>query len=229
MALIKWSGMVSEIKGKLNGSIFSNPTYGAQMRNRKSCKGKNSAVWGASKSILSVVASEWKSLTNVQRQSFVDQAPHYPYVNKFGDSVEPSGYQLYCTLNLNLRKIGVGQLTTAIAKRTEVDISPFVFQVSAGGALELTYTSPSSALVQLLVYCSPPVSPGVYYPPRKMAFIKQINGSSSSPQDIDSAVEEKYGAVSDGQKYFLRVEIIDILSGQRYGDYFQSLLVSGHA
>lgn len=229
MALVKWSAMVGEVKGKLNGTIFSNPTYGAQMRNRKSKKGHHSSVWGSQKSKLSVVASEWKDLTPTQQQSFVNNVANYPYINKFGDSVIPSAYQLYCTLNLNIRAIGGSQLATCVAPNSEANFGTVEMQVGATSELEMTYTNPSDGNVQALYYVSPPQSKGVFYQPAKMRFAAKNRGNNAPPFAIDSAIEALYGPVVDDQKYFWRMEVVDITTGQRYGSYNGSYVVSGHS
>jgi len=229
MALVKWSAMVSEVKGKLNGTIFSNPTYGAQMRNRRSCKGHPSNVWGAQQSLLGVVASEWKDLTPTQQQSFLDKVAEYPYINKFGDSVTPSAYQLYCTLNLNRRAVGAGQLTTCLSPNSEANFGAVAMQVGATGELEMTFTNPANANIYAIYYVSPPQSKGVFYQPAKMRYTASNLGNQASPFAIDSSIEALYGPVVDDQKYFWRMEVVDTVTGQRYGSYNGSYIVSGHS
>ena len=229
MALIKWSGLISEFKGKLNGSIFSNPTYGAQVRNRKSCKGKESTIWGIRKSILGQIASQWKGLTVLEQGTFISRTALYPYVNKFGDSVAPSGYQLYCTLNLNRNLIGQAELTTCLDPAVEISFGTFDLIVGAIGELEFNYTSPSNADVIACFYVTAPQQRSIYSIPPAMAFIAIQSGSSASPFNIDGPLADKYGAVVDDQKYFWRVEIIDSTTGQRYGQQNGSMIVSGHA
>ena len=228
MALIKWSGMISEVKGKLNGTIFSNPKYGAQMRNRKGLKGQESSVWGTRKSKLSHIASQWKALDDTQRNSFALQVANYPYVNKFGDTVTPSAYQLFCTLNLNLLTISSTQISTCLPPNPEYDYSPVELSVNVGGTLEFTYTSPGDNTVYAVYYISPPVSQGVYYVPRKMRLLTFVRGDIASPYNVDSLIEALYGPIQNGQKYFWRMQVIDKNTGQRYGSYNGSLVVSGH-
>jgi len=223
MALIKWSGLISEFKGKLNGSIFSNPTYGAQVRNRKSCKGRDSTKWGAQKTTLSFIASSWKSLTSAERDSFISKAVEYPYTNKFGDIVTPSGYQLYCTLNLNLLAANFTPIQTALSPVSELGYAGLTLGQAVSSALQWEFTYPNNADVSLLCYVSPPVSQGVYYVPRTMKLIQVISGSLAGPVAAEDEYEAIFGVPAYGTKLFWRCEIVDKGTGQRYGSYNGSL------
>ena len=203
--------------------------YGGQMRNRVACKGRQSTVWAKQKNLLGQIASSWKTLTLVKQATWQAQVSNYPYVNKFGDSVQPSAYQLYCTLNLNLRLAGAPLRTTAIAPLPEINLAPVVLQINGSGLLEITYTAPGSVFYQIMVYCSPPQGRGITAIPNQMAFIQQISGGLLSPQEVDEEIAVKYGPVTDGQKYFMRLEIINIGTGSRYGNYPLEIIVSGHA
>lgn len=99
MARIKFSGVVSEVKGKLNGTVFSRNRGGAYMRNNKSGQTTNSAKSSQVKNKFGSLASRWRSLTVDQQNEWNAAGINYPTVNKFGDTRTPSGYELFMRLN----------------------------------------------------------------------------------------------------------------------------------
>ena len=106
MARIKFSGVVSEVKGKLNGTVFSRNRGGAYMRNNKSGQTTNSAKSSQVKNKFGSLASRWRSLTVDQQNEWNAAGINYPTVNKFGDTRTPSGYELFMRLNGTLELMG---------------------------------------------------------------------------------------------------------------------------
>jgi hypothetical protein len=99
MPKIKLSALVSDMKGKANGSVFSKNSGGVYFRNNPSGGGRKSAKWDKQKGSFSEISRYWRQLTELQQQSWIDIAPQYPTTNAFGDTRIPSGYELFCRLN----------------------------------------------------------------------------------------------------------------------------------
>lgn len=99
MPQIKFGTVVTDMKGKANGSVFSSNRQGAYMRTNKSGGGKKSQSWENSKSRLAFLSTQWKALTLEQREQWNAIAPNYPALNKFNEPYIPSGYQVFMRLN----------------------------------------------------------------------------------------------------------------------------------
>lgn len=224
MALIKWSGLISEFKGKLNGSVFSQTTYGAMIRNRKSFKGHATTAWNLVKNRLAVNASTWRDLSAANKLTFANEAPNYPYMNKFGVPTTPSAFQLYVTLNNNINFANDGSISTAISPRAEESLGAFSINEHPVNGFNVLYTEPGVATVTIALFCSPPQSKGVTVQPSRMAFINKELGTLAPPIDIDAFIEAKYGAIQIGQQYFFTATVIDTVSGQKYGSYSDSII-----
>lgn len=102
MPQIKFSGLVTAMKGKAGGSIFSQNKQGAYFRNNRWGGGRKSARWDAAKQKLTQLSNSWRALSSEQRQAWQDAAANFPFTNKFGDEYIGSGYQVYMSLNGNL-------------------------------------------------------------------------------------------------------------------------------
>ena len=99
MPSIKYSALVSDMKGKSNGSVFSSNKQGAYFRNNRTGGGRKTAVWGKQKANFSFLSTQWKGLNFEQQQAWTNAAPMYPSLNKFKIEYIPSGFQLYMRLN----------------------------------------------------------------------------------------------------------------------------------
>lgn len=115
MPKVKFSALVSDMKGKSQGSVFSTNSGGAYFRNNPSGGGRKSATWQAQKNSFSVLASQWKSLTLAQQIEWNDMGPSYPTTNAFGDQRIPSGYELFMRLNGTLSALNLPTLVTPVA------------------------------------------------------------------------------------------------------------------
>lgn len=102
MPQIKFSGLVTAMKGKAGGSIFSQNKQGAYFRNNRWGGGRKSQRWDAAKVKLAALSNSWRLLTSEQREAWQAAGADYPMLNKFKDEYIPSGYQLYMSLNGNL-------------------------------------------------------------------------------------------------------------------------------
>lgn len=129
MARIKFSGLVSEMKGKLNGSVMSSNRGGAYIRNNKAGQKNLSAKSTQIKNKFGSLASQWRNLSVEQQDQWALMAPNYPTTNKFGDVRIPSGYELFMRLNgtLQLQNLPLQTLPSA-----PVSLNPL-------GAVSYTY------------------------------------------------------------------------------------------
>jgi len=123
MPQIKFSSLVTDMKGKANGSVFSSNRQGAYMRTNKSGGGKKSLSWENSKSRLAFLSTQWKALTLEQREQWNTIAPSYPALNKFNEPYNPSGYQVFMRLNGTLFAQGLPLLSVPNPPRSTPEIN----------------------------------------------------------------------------------------------------------
>jgi len=117
MPQIKFSALVTDIKGKANGSVFSSNKQGSYFRNNKWGGGRKTARWQNAKVNLAFLSNAWKNLTNEEREAWNAAAPDNPFLNKFKVEYIPSGYQLFMSWNGNLRGANFPILNTPGSKR----------------------------------------------------------------------------------------------------------------
>lgn len=118
MPQIKYSGLVTDIKGKAGGSVFASNKQGSYFRNNKWGGGRKSTRWNNAKNRLSQLSSQWKALNAEQQAAWNAMTVNYPFYNKFKVEYTPSGYQLFMSLNGNLLAAGFPLLTIPVAPRS---------------------------------------------------------------------------------------------------------------
>lgn len=121
MPKIRLSALAVDMKGKAGGSVFSRNAGGVYFRNNKTGGGKKSAAWDKQKANLSAISRSWKSLTPEQQDEWSAAAAEYPARTVWGDSRQPSGYELYSRLNGVLKAARLPVLTSPLSPRSLLD------------------------------------------------------------------------------------------------------------
>lgn len=122
MPKIRLSALAVDMKGKAGGSVFSRNAGGVYFRNNITGGGKKSATWDKQKANLAAVSRAWKSLSIEEQDAWARAAADYPAKTVWGDTRQPSGYELYSRLNGVLQGAGLSVLTTPTAPRSIVDM-----------------------------------------------------------------------------------------------------------
>ena len=106
MPKVKLSALVSDIKGKSNGSVFASNNGGLYFRNNPSGGGTKSVKWANQKSKFGTLSQQWKSLTDEQRDAWIAATNNFPTLNAFGEPRYPTGYELFMKANGTLEAMG---------------------------------------------------------------------------------------------------------------------------
>lgn len=110
MPKVKLSALVSDIKGKSNGSVFASNNGGLYFRNNPSGGGTKSVKWATQKSKFGTLSSQWKALSDDQRDAWIGATNNFPTLNAFGEPRYPTGYELFMKANGTLGAMGIDQL-----------------------------------------------------------------------------------------------------------------------
>lgn len=106
MPKIKLSSLVSDIKGKANGSVFARNKGGLYYRNNPSGGGRKTEKWAKAKATFSAMAGKWRDLDQEQQTAWNNAVANYNAKDAFGDDRIPSGYELFIRLNQPLFNLG---------------------------------------------------------------------------------------------------------------------------
>lgn len=158
MALVKLSAMVSEMKGKLNGSVLQGSPFGQMIRNNKYSKSGTQTVWDMNKAQLATLASQFRDLSSAQLATWQTQTANYPFIDKFGDSYTPSAFQLYMALNLRLLDNGLSKITSAVAPVSITDLTSVSVGWDGTSGLYMYFDTYPDTDVYLIAYATGNIS-----------------------------------------------------------------------
>lgn len=210
MAKIKMSGIgVVDIRGKLNGSVFSKNRGGAYVRTKVSPSNPQSTFQMSVRGIFAAISSAWSALTEAQRLSWNGFVASYGRTDVFGDIRNPSGKNLFQRLNQNLVLTGQPQISTCVAP-SEV---PFLGLTSvdgdvSGSTLSFSYSGDVNGN-RILVFATPAMSQGTKFVKNQLRVITSSIGGDGLTEDVYAEYVAKFGIPTAGANIVFGCKVIN--------------------
>ncbi len=135
MARIKFSGLVTEIRGSAGGTTFQSNAYGWTAKNKANMIRPNSTYQEECKAAFMRAASSWATLTDVQRQSVNSWATSNPQYAKNNPESILSGFAVwvrYWATRLNFNKTWPIAYFAPAASPPAIDTVTFTCTLIAG-------------------------------------------------------------------------------------------------
>lgn len=215
MAKVKFSALVSEMRNKLNGSVFSKNRAGNFLRNKVTPVNPKTSFQSDVRANLATHSSAWKGLTEAQIAGWNEAAKNFPYTDIFGDTKYLSGFNLYVKLSMNLQIAGVAAISQPPAPLTTIPIA-LVSITAAAGVITLSIGPTTVPADQVyVVEMTPGVSPGRNF---LKNFYRQITvideGTSTASFNVTAAYTARLGTPDVGTRVGVRVYSINKDNGQ---------------
>lgn len=112
MALLKLGGLVTEISGRIGGNILATSPNGSYIKSNAYSQQHPSQAQSLQRTQLYITTQLWRSLSPTQQASFASRVGQYTYINRVGDTVTPTAYQLFAKINANALQLGQSFITT---------------------------------------------------------------------------------------------------------------------
>jgi len=107
MALIKFGGGISEMRGKIAGTVFSRNKAGAYARNRVTPVNPQSARQNAVRALMQTLAVAWSTtLSAANRAGWEAYAIAVPMLNRLGETMYLSGFNHFIRSNMVIMQAG---------------------------------------------------------------------------------------------------------------------------
>lgn len=229
---IQYSALVNSTSGKLNGSVASHNKGGSYLRNKGIVANPRTALQTLQRGILGSISSQWRLLTQDQRNDWMAAAAEWPYTDPFGQTKYLSGAQLFTKLNVNLATNGQ---TPNFEAPIKVQMPTWNYNEFTL-AFDLTPVDPDEANVQSLlvdfisdpafvdlnfvVQFSPMLSSGISNPTtnwRRAPFVAAIPIGTTGILDLSGSFPYHTFIGTDfipGKKVFIRIAAMNFISGQ---------------
>lgn len=226
---IKYSALVSDMRGKLNGSVASRNRGGSYLRNKTTPVNPQTTFQQQLRSVFGALSSMWRSIGRANQESFIRIAEQHPYNDIFGDRRTLSGHQMFIKLNQNLHMAGTTAIEEAVSPQPFPEFTDDIaLAVSATtqsflvGGLE-----PAGASIGYLVYATPPVGKGIRFVKNKYRFLGFTLGTVEEEDDFTQDYIERFGAIASNSRYFVKIVAIDATSGFTSAPYDVSAETAG--
>ncbi len=123
MALLKFGGGITEMRGSAGGNTYSRNRFGAYMRNRTKPVNPNTDRQGVVKAAMAFLTDRWsQTLTANQRTAWNLYGSSVAMLNRLGETIYLTGFNHYIRSNLSRKQ----------AQRPVIDAGPVVFEIPAG-------------------------------------------------------------------------------------------------
>jgi len=216
MALVKYTAIVADMRGKLNGSVFSKNTYGSYIRTKVTPVNPQTVAQQSSRNFMTTVSQSWRGITQLQRDLWNQSAVNFSRTNIFGDNVQLTGFNLFMRLNKNLLEIGGSIINDA---PQPADVPGFeslsVVADTTTGTMNATFSPAISANVDVQVFATAPLSAGKQFVKSELRKIAVLTNADTSPEDLAAAYIAKFGALPPvGSKVFIAFKPTENTTGQ---------------
>lgn len=167
MALIQLGAFLTDISGKIGGTVFSKNRGGSYAKNKVIPNNPQTIAQSLARGRFGALSSAWRSLTQGARDSWTAATNSFPRINRLGKTVILSGNALYTSLNSNLLDVGLPQLEFA---PTPVGVTEFITEINTldfngvSTDIDLNFTAieqDRATDMKIKIFATPPVSPGV--------------------------------------------------------------------
>jgi hypothetical protein len=217
MAKIKTTAIVADIRGKLNGTVFSKGRGGAYMRTKVTPSNPQTEAQAEVRARLGSFAQGWRSLSEEVRSAWNGAVANFSSTDIFGDIRNPSGINLYTKLNSNLAEAGQAAITnpplpSGAAAVTTIsatgDVSDSEIEVVTGaGNVPVGNT--------LIIRATAPLSPGKSFVKNLLRNVDMQAAGASETKNIWTAYVAKFGAPVAGQKIGIEAYHINNTTGEK--------------
>lgn len=219
-AKIKYSALVSDMRNKLNGSVASKNRYGSYLRNKVTPVNPQTSFQQGVRQLLGALSSQYRELTQAQRNSWINGTNNFPFTDIFGDVRFLSGQTLYVKLNTNL--INAGESVIASAPLPvgvpEFAATGITAEVTAGTITTLELATSAATVPAgfvMAVYATPPLSPSINFIRNRLRYIGNAT-ATGSVADILALYTARFGdSASVGERITVRVALISTDTGQQ--------------
>lgn len=224
MAVVQYSAIVTQLRGKLGGSVFNKSknafTLQKKQQQPKGARGFQSEV----RNFFARFQRTWKTITSSQRTQWGVAAANNPTRDRFGNQTVLSGYNQFVKANMLAEYAGVTAPATPYTSPappfdvTQIGLNQNSFSLNSLGQPQITSTyslqwaedSPDYAFI---IDISLPVSAGVTAYHGRYTHVVGHTCASEPTGSITVGLGVRYPLPQAGQIIYQRGRVIHVASG----------------
>lgn len=214
MALLKLGPAISSISGSIGGTTFARNKSGAYARQRTKPVNPNSVRQVAVRAIMSACRTIWfGTLTAAQRAAWALYANNVPMINRLGDTVNLSGYNMFT--RSNAAKINAGLAAETDAPTTfslpEQDTNLAASGVTGTQKISVSFDNTldwaKEAGGQMLIYAGAPQDTTRNFFNGPWRYAGKIAGASPTAPTSPALIDTPF-PIATGNKLWVKARIL---------------------
>jgi hypothetical protein len=214
MALIKFGGGITEMRGSIAGNVFARNRYGAYVRSRTKPVNPNSTSQALVRSAMSAVTEYWShTVSSAERIAWATYAAAVAMKNKLGETIYLSGFNHFVRGNASRARLGLniiapGPTTLALPEKdTTIAITASVATQKISIAFDNTQAWATEADSHLLLFAGQPQQETRNFFAGPWKYAGKVTGVATPAPTSPAAIDSPYTLVL-GQRVFGYVMII---------------------
>lgn len=222
MATIKLSGLITDIRGKLNGSYFAKRNNSFIMSTSDGSKltkaDAGRMAWQTAQLSVSRVSQSWADVPESVKLQWSAYASTLTWFTKTNTPYTPSGYQVYTQTMLNYCSDGKNPYSTFPTFGTQGYVNDCYCEYVNGNRLQASITEQNAFDKSLLVFMSGPNSKGTNNPYGGLKKLGLISPDwSQASVNLTPAYLNIFGAFPYNSRVFYELRLLDANSGLEWG------------
>ena len=155
------TGFGGQLSGSVGGVVASHNKGGQYLRNRSIPTNPNSGQQQRARNDFSSASIGWRSLTSLQRAAWESYAAGTPVLNRLGESINVSGFNMYVRTNAFRLQCGAAVLAAAPTTPGASSLGGIVSSALSAADGMTFVTVGADALGPVFTSMGPAISPGV--------------------------------------------------------------------
>lgn len=210
------SGLITDLRGKLGGSVASRNRVGSFLRTYVIPRNTFTDYRQTTRLRFGAIASRWRGLDNTTKLTWATKAPQFTFYDSLGNAFHPTAWQLYLYINMNIYPATTNFIDTApdYALLTNAGASYNDYNIS-GHSCVCEFFSPSNSNEWLKISVSK------FYPQSEdltkvpVQFIKVYDPTDESTLSIYNEINEinnRTGIATE--RFYLKCYKVNVTTGQ---------------
>lgn len=212
---VKWGALMVDGRGKIGGQVASKNRAGAYMRTKVTPVNPQTSAQSGVRANLTFMSQSWQLLTEDQRAGWNGAVQNYARTDIFGDIKNPSGFNLYLRLNLNILAAGGGVISDVPVDTFAPELVTFTAAPdSAAGDFDITFSpTPVPLNTAYVIECTEQTSAGKSFVKNLFRTVQVLPAADATPTNIFANYTAKFGSLIAGKKITVRVKAVNLISG----------------
>jgi len=225
---VKFGALVVDGRGKIGGHVASKNRGGAYLRTKVTPVNPQTSFQAIARARITNNSQNWRGLTQTQRNAWNSAVSNWQKTDIFGDLKNPSGINLFVRLNSNITEAGGSAITIPPLPGTVVGPLTITLTAAAGTpAISLAWTGGAiPADTAWVVRMTPQVSPGKNFVKSLYRNLVVLPAADATPTSVLTEYNARFGTLVAGQKIFVEVIAIALLTGVKSTPISTSVIVA---